>query len=68
MLAAQEAGLKEVPMRKVNLDDALPKPATGGTYGSNLKKKLNSKPKGSKVPRVKLPKDGTSKKPKIVCK
>ncbi len=68
LLAAQEAGLESVPINKINLSDPLPKPATGGTYQSNLNKKLNSKPKGSDVPRVKLEPTGTSNKPTIVPK
>jgi len=68
LLAAQEAGLDSVPINKINLSDPLPAPATGGTYQSNLDKKLNSKPKGSNVPRVKLPKTGTPKKPQIIPK
>ncbi|MDR2950593.1 MAG: DUF6531 domain-containing protein [Prevotella sp.] len=68
LLAAQEAGLEAVPIKKVNLDDALPPPATGGTYGSNLKKKLKSKPKGSDVPKVQLPETGTPEKPTVVPK
>jgi uncharacterized protein RhaS with RHS repeats len=68
LYAAQMADLESVPINKVNLSDPLPKPATGGTYGSNLDKKLNSKPKNTNVPRVQLPKTGTKNKPQIVSK
>lgn len=37
---AQRAGVTEIPIKIVNLD--APKP-DGGTYGSNLRKKLNSR-------------------------
>ena len=68
LLAAQEANLDLVPINRVNLNDPLPYPATGGTYGSNLAKKLKSKPKGSEVPKSDLKATGTSEKPKIVPK
>ena len=68
LYAAQMANVESVPIKRVNLSDPLPPPATGGTYGSNLNKKLNSKPKNSDVPRVQLPATGTPKKPTIVSK
>ena len=69
LFAAQEAGLDAVPIKKVNLNDPLPSPATGGTYGSNLKKKLaGSVPKGSDVPKKYLPPEGTPDKPTVVPK
>ncbi|SCX56300.1 hypothetical protein [Lysinibacillus fusiformis] len=65
LLAAQRAGVTEVPIKIVDLD--APRP-DGGTYGSNLRKKLNSRPsKRPDLPKIKLPPEGTSKQPKIVC-
>ena len=63
LLAAQNAELTEVPIIKVGLDDDMP---GGGIYGKNRKKKLNSAPKGSGLPKVKLPPAGTSKEPTVV--
>ncbi|RZJ57264.1 MAG: RHS repeat protein [Hymenobacter sp.] len=65
LLAAQRAGVESVPMNKVNLSDPRPE---GGTYGSNLNKKLNSRPKNRPdLPKVKLPAEGTPIQPTIVC-
>jgi RHS repeat-associated protein len=66
LLAAQNAGLKEVPIVKVGLDDDMP---GGGKYRKNLSRKLNSAPKGSGLPKIQLPPTGTSAKPTVVpCK
>ncbi|MDJ1469675.1 RHS repeat-associated core domain-containing protein [Cytophagaceae bacterium DM2B3-1] len=62
LLAAQNAGLKEVPIIKVKAEDAMP---GGGTYGKNLAKKLYSSP-SKEIPKVQLPPTGTKTKP-IVC-
>jgi RHS repeat-associated protein len=66
LYAAQTVGLESVPIRKVDLNASRP---NGGTYGSNLNKKLNSKPKTRPdLPKVQLPKTGTPDKPKVVSK
>lgn len=67
LLAAQNAGIEEVPIIKVGENDPMP---GGGTYGRNLEKKLNSKPKNRPdLPKIKLPPTGTKTKPKVVpCK
>ncbi|NVK65936.1 MAG: hypothetical protein HWE22_15195 [Flavobacteriales bacterium] len=58
--------MTEVPIIKVGLDDDMP---GGGKYGKNLRKKLNSAPKGSGLPKVQLPPTDTSTKPTVVpCK
>jgi hypothetical protein len=65
LLAAQRAGVESVPIQKVNLAEPRPK---GGTYGSNLKKKLFSRPLGRPdLPKIKLPDEGTPNQPEIVC-
>jgi RHS repeat-associated protein len=66
LYAAQEAGLDSVPIRKVDLN--APR-SGGGTYRSNLNKKLNSRPKSRPdLPKVQLPQAGTSTKPTVVAK
>ena len=65
LVAAQRAGVESVPIKLVNLDDARP---GGGTYGSNLKKKLNSRPKHRKdLPKIALPAEGRKERPQIVA-
>jgi RHS repeat-associated protein len=68
LLAAQNAELSRVPVQRVNLDDI--KPGTNTTWRKSLEKRLNSRPKGSGLPRVQLPPSGTSQKPTVVkaCK
>jgi RHS repeat-associated protein len=64
LLAAQMAEVPQVPIRIVNLDDPRP---DGGTYRSNLEKKLNSKPKKRPdLQKVDLRPHGSPDKPKIV--
>ena len=64
LLAAQNAGLAEVPIIKVLPDDAM---LGGGTYGKNLKVKLNSRPKNRPdLPKIKLPETGTKTKPTVI--
>ncbi len=65
LLAAQNAGLEEVPIVRVNLDDI--KPGTNITWGKSLKKRLFSSP-GKEYPKIQLPEKGTPDKPKVVCK
>ncbi len=66
LLAAQRAGVVSVPIQKVDLDAARP---DGGTYGSNLRKKLNSRPKNRPdLPKIKLPAQGTPNQPQVICK
>jgi len=65
LVAAQRAGVESVPIKLVNLDDARP---GGGTYGSNLKKKLNSRPKHRRdLPKIALPAEGRKERPSIVA-
>lgn len=64
LLAAQNAELDEVKVRRVNLDDI--KPGTNITWGESLEKRLNSRPKHRPdLPKVKLPSNGTPDKPKV---
>ena len=64
LLAAQRAGVESVPINIVDLNSVRP---DGGTYGSNLSKKLNSRPKKRPdLPRVQLPSTGTPNRPEIV--
>ncbi|MCF6402657.1 DUF6531 domain-containing protein [Chitinophaga filiformis] len=64
LMAAQMADVKKVPIRIVNLDDPRP---DGGTYRSNLEKKLNSKPKKRPdLQKADLRPHGSPKQPKIV--
>jgi len=46
------------------LDDV--KPGTNITWRESLEKRLNSSPKGSGLPKVQLPPQGTPDKPKVV--
>jgi hypothetical protein len=64
LLAAQNANLNAVPVQRVNLADI--KPGTNITWGESLRKRLNSSPKGSGLPKVQLPNTGTPNKPRVV--
>jgi len=62
LLAAQEAGCKcSIIIREPN--EKMP---GGGTYGKNIQKKMNSKPKGANVPAIDIRPKGSSKKPIII--
>ncbi len=64
LLAAQNLSLEKVPVTFVDLDSPRPE---GGTYGSNLKKKLNSRPaQRTDLPKINVGKTGTFNKPKVV--
>ncbi|MEO1530449.1 MAG: polymorphic toxin-type HINT domain-containing protein [Planctomycetota bacterium] len=64
LLAAQNAGLKEVPIVVVKPEAAMP---GGGTFGKNLAKKLNSRPRNRPdLPKIKLPPQGTRSQPTVV--
>ncbi|HLP42775.1 MAG TPA: DUF6531 domain-containing protein [Fibrobacteria bacterium] len=65
LLAAQNANLPKVPINRVNLDDI--KPGTTITWRESLKRRLNSKPVGTNLPKVQLPPQGTKTKPTVVC-
>ncbi|QYS90041.1 hypothetical protein [Flavobacterium davisii] len=65
LLAAQNAGLTEVPIIRVKPEDPMP---SGGTYGKNLAKKLNSRPKNRPdLPKIELPKTGSKTKPIVIA-
>jgi RHS repeat-associated protein len=64
LLAAQNAELKQVAVQRVDLNDI--KPGTNITWRESLNKRLNSSPKGSGLPKVQLPPQGTREKPKVV--
>ena len=64
LLAAQNAELKQVGVQRVNLSDI--KPGTTITWQESLNRRLNSSPKGSGLPKVQLPKEGTPEKPTVV--
>jgi RHS repeat-associated protein len=66
LLAAQNAGVAKVPIHRVNLDDI--KPGTTTTWGNSLKKRLFSSPKGSGLPKIQLPAEGSPNKPKVYIK
>lgn len=56
--------ITEVPIIKVKPEDAMP---GGGTYGKNLAKKLNSRPKNRPdLPKIKLPETGRRVKPTVI--
>jgi len=62
LLAAQEAGCScSIVIR--DPDEAM---LGGGTYGKNIQKKMNSKPKGVDVPKIDTRPKGTSTKPTII--
>ena len=64
LLAAQNANLSQVPIRIVDLD--APRP-DGGTYGSNLSKKLKSRPPRRRdLNPIDVGPQGTPNKPKVV--
>jgi len=51
---------------KVGSNDDMPR---GGKYCKNLRRKLNSAPKGSGLPKIQLPETGKKAKPTVVpCK
>jgi hypothetical protein len=64
LLAAQNAELKQVGIQRVNLTDI--KPGTTITWQESLNRRLNSSPKGSGLPKVQLPNEGTPEKPTVV--
>jgi RHS repeat-associated protein len=64
LLAAQNAELPKVPIVKV--DPNAIKPGTNITWKESLEKRLNSKPKGTDLPKIQLPPTGTRNKPKVV--
>jgi hypothetical protein len=64
LLAAQNAEIKQVAIRRVNLSDI--KPGTTITWQESLTRRLNSSPAGSGLPKVQLPANGTSEKPTVV--
>ena len=65
LLAAQNLNLDRVPITIVDLD--APRPG-GGTYGSNLNKKLNSRPRHrNDLKRINVGPTGTPNKPEIVA-
>lgn len=64
LLAAQNAELSAVPVQRVDLSAI--KPGTTITWGESLRRRLNSAPGGSGLPRVQLPPTGTPNKPTIV--
>ncbi len=66
LLAAQNAGISEVPINRVNLSDI--KPGANITWQESLNTRLHSKPKGTNLPKIKLPPEGSSNKPQVVCK
>jgi hypothetical protein len=67
LLAAQNAELKQVAVQRVNLSDI--KPGTTITWQESLNRRLNSSPKGSGLPKVPLPNQGTPEKPEVApCK
>ena len=65
LLAAQNEGLTEVPIIRVQPGDSMP---GGGTYGKNLKGKLNSRPKNRPdLPKINLPATGSNVKPIVIA-
>jgi NAD(P)-dependent dehydrogenase (short-subunit alcohol dehydrogenase family) len=64
LLAVQNAKVPKVPVIVVDLDAI--RPGTTITWRESLRRRLNSKPKGSSLPKIKLPDNGTPNKP-IVC-
>lgn len=51
---------------RIKLNDI--KPGIDVTWQRSLDKRLNSKPKGTNLPKVQLPPNGTPNQPTVVCK